>query len=147
MNVFDYIENWCKNRGYNNYYFKNKVITKEMFSNNFTFAPGIAFFYRVVACGQILNLSDFSNHFLTVQTPQDYFDFSKICTFADYGTMQRATADFIFPCTNTMKIQYSEGAGALFNTVQTAQLFYMYVIPVKDKKSDNNNSLEIDIIK
>lgn len=144
MNVFDYISNYCASKGIAKYEFKSKVITKEIFTNNFTFAPGIAFFYRLVASGQILNLADFNKPFLVVKTPQDYFDFAKICSYADNGNIQRAEADFIFAVNTTMKIEFSEGVNALFNQLQSAQLFYIYVMPVKDA-TKTDTVMKIDI--
>lgn len=127
INIFDYIKNYCDSRNIENYSFKSSVITLDEFSKNFSFAPSIAFFYKLQAVGEINNTADFGKPFLQVSTPTDFFDFSKICSFEDMGNLQKAVSDFIFVADNTMQINISVGADSLFNTIKTAQLFYISV--------------------
>lgn len=127
INIFDYIKNYCDSRNITNYSYKSNVITLDEFAKSFSFAPAIAFFYKMQAVGEINDINDFGKPFLQIQTPTDFFDFSKICSFEDCGTIQKAFSDFIFVADNTMNINLSVGSDSLFNSLKTAQLFYISV--------------------
>ena len=58
MEVFEYIKQYCANRGITRYDVRSKVLTKKDFALPHTFAPGIAFFYRFCATGTINNIAD-----------------------------------------------------------------------------------------
>lgn len=127
INIFDYIKNYCDSRNITNYSYKSNVITLDEFAKSFSFAPSIAFFYKMQAVGEINDINDFGKPFLQIQTPTDFFDFSKICSFEDCGPIQKAFSDFIFVADNTMNINLNVGSDSLFNSLKTAQLFYISV--------------------
>lgn len=144
MNVFDYIKAYCKIRNIQNYSVKSKVLTLDDMNKNFTFAPGVAFFYRFTCTGEILNSSDFGKPFLRVNTPSDFYDFAKICCFEDSGTLQKAYADFIFSVENTMSLTLESGANALFQSIKTAQLYYIYlnILPASELRQQARKEKE-----
>lgn len=145
MNVFDFIKNYCETHNIKNYALRSCVLTKEDFSKNQSFAPGIAFFYKEAVSGLITNVNQLSEPFLTVQTTSEFWDFSKICKIVDNGTIQHAESDFIFICDNTMNITCIEGSTALFDTIYNAQLFYYYLTVLPS--SYNEQQIKVDINK
>lgn len=145
LNVFDYIENYCKVHGITAKSFKSNVLTKNDIDADLTFAPGIAFFYRVRAVGEIHNIANLDKPFMIVDTPTDLWDFAKIASIADDGALQRAESDFIFVADNTMRIHLSEGADCLFDKINTLQMFYIYVSILPDDAKAQDNSKVYDI--
>lgn len=128
LNVFDYIENYCKVNGIETKSFKSSVLTLDDVSKPLTFAPGIAFFYRTRAVGEIHDITNLNKEFLLVETPTDLYDFAKIGSVYDDGALQRIESDFIFIADNTMKIKLSQGtATSIFNNITALQMFYIYV--------------------
>lgn len=127
MEVFEYIKQYCANRGITRYDVRSKVLTKKDFALPHTFAPGIAFFYRFCATGTINNIADITERVLDISTSNEFFDMSQIVNIKDFMTVQQANADFIFVSENMLKTDLKEGANALFNTIYSAQLFYYYV--------------------
>lgn len=142
MNVFDYIKNYCDERNITKYSCKSKVITLDEMNKNFTFSPGIAFFYHFAATGEINNIKSFGNNFFSVSTPSDFYDFAKMCSFEDSGALQKAVSDFIFVVDNTMTLKIESGVTALFQDIKSAQLFYMYVLP---QKNNDERTININI--
>lgn len=145
LNVFDYIENYCKVHKIRTKSFKSCVLTKDNITENLTFAPGIAFFYRTRVVGEIQNIANLSNPFMIVETPTDIWDFSKIGEVHDDGVLQRVESDFIFTADNTMKIDLQEGANCLFNTINSLQMFYIYVSILPDEPTNADNARVYDI--
>lgn len=143
INVFDYIENYCKVHGITAKSFKSCVLTKDKLSARQTFAPGIAFFYRTRVTGTINNIADLDKDFLIVQTPTDIWDFAKIGDVHDDGVLQRVESDFIFIADNTMTINLSEGANCLFSQINTVQMFYIYVSILPDETATENDNKRV----
>lgn len=144
MNVYDYINNYCKVNGIGNFEIKSRVLTKEDFAKKLTFAPGIAFFYRLSACGVIESVNNLTESFLTASTQTDFFDFGKIAEIHDNGSIQSAKSDFIFMCDNMLDLKLHEGENALFSQIYNIQLFYMYVYSIPDN-SVKNKPIEIKV--
>lgn len=146
FNIFDYIANYCKVHNINNYSCKSNVITLDDAEKKLTFAPGVAFFYKLHAAGIIHNIEDINKNFLIVQTPTDVWDFAKIGVIRDDGTLQHVDSDFIFVADNTMQINLESGANCLFNNIYSLQLYYIYVsILSDDARKEVNNSKIYDI--
>lgn len=145
LNVFDYIENYCKVHGITAKSFKSCVLTKDKLSDRQTFAPGIAFFYRTRVTGTIDNIADLDKDFLIVQTPTDIWDFAKIGDVHDDGALQRVESDFIFIADNTMTIDLKEGVNCLFSNIKTVQMFYIYVSILPDSTTAQDNARVYDI--
>lgn len=135
MNLFEYIKNYSKVHGIKNYSLKSKVLTKADFANTHSFAPGIAFFYRLSVCGEIDDVNNINSKFLTINTPTEFFDMSKIVDIVDNVTLQHAESNFIFVSDNMLTLELSEGANCLFSKIFNAKLFYMYltVLPESDE--------------
>lgn len=127
MDVFDYIRNYCAVRGITKYDCRSKVLIKDDFNATQSFAPGIAFFYRLNVTGTIDNVAAIGSRLLEVTSGSDYYDFSKIINIRDFDTIQQANADFIFTADNMLTLDLKEGVNALFSQIYTAQLFYIYV--------------------
>ena len=142
--IFEYIENYCKVHGIKSKSVKSKVLTKKDFATPLTFAPGIAFFYRLSIDGEIDNVENINNAFLTINTPTEFYNFAEIADIVDNVTIQHAQSDFIFVCDNMLTINLSEGANALFSKVYNAKLFYMYVTPLPDTDGNARN-INVDI--
>lgn len=138
LNVFDYIENYCKVHGIKAKSFKSCVLTKDKMSERQTFAPGIAFFYRTRVTGFINDIADLDKDFMIVKTPTDIWDFSKIGVVLDDGAVQRVESDFIFIADNTMQIDLKEGMNCLFSAINTVQMFYIYVSILPDVADVSN---------
>lgn len=130
FNLIDYIKQYCANRNIKNYDLKSRVITLKDFSKNQTFAPGVAFFYKMQVTGEITNIANIQNPFLVIRTQTDAFEFEEIAKIKDYGTIQAAESDFVFVAENMLKIDLKTGANALFNQIYSAQLFYLYATPL-----------------
>lgn len=130
FNLIDYIKQYCANRNIKNYDLKSRVITLKDFSKNQTFAPGIAFFYKMQVTGEITNIANIQNPFFVIKTQTDAFEFEEIAKIKDYGTIQAAESDFVFVAENMLKIFLKTGANALFNQIYSAQLFYLYATPL-----------------
>lgn len=144
LNVFDYIENYCKVHGIKAKSFKSCVLTKDKLSDKLTFAPGIAFFYKLRVTGEIQNISDFGKPFLTVDTQQDFWDFAKIGNVYDDGAIQHVESDFPFIADNMMTVNLVEGANALFQRIDSVQMFYIYVTILSDAQ-DNTKVYDIEV--
>lgn len=132
LNVFDYIENYCKIHGIKAKSFKSSVLTKDKLSEPLTFAPGIAFFYKLRVTGEIQNIANFGKPFLTVDTQTDFWDFSKIGNVYDDGAIQHVESDFPFIADNMMTVKLVEGADALFQRIDSVQMYYIYVSILPD---------------
>lgn len=145
LNVFDYIENYCKVHNITAKSFKSCVLTKDNVNDALTFAPGIAFFYRIRAVGEIHNIANINKPFMLVQTPTDVWDFAKIGSIYDDGEVQRVESDFIFSADNTMKVTLNEGENSLFDSINTLQMFYIYVSILPDDTKAKDNSKVYDI--
>lgn len=145
LNVFDYIENYCKVHDIKTKSFKSCVLTKDKLSDRQTFAPGIAFFYRTRVTGTIDNIADLDKDFMIVQTPTDIWDFSKIGDVHDDGALQRVESDFVFIADNTMTVDLKEGLNCLFSQINTVQMFYIYVSILPDDPDAQDNARVYDI--
>lgn len=143
LNIFDYITNYCNVHDIKQYSYKSKVITLDDINNAFTFAPGIAFFYKMHAVGEIHNIENINKDFLIVQTPTDLWDFSKIGIIRDDGALQHIESDFIFVADNTMNINLKTGANCLFNDISSLQMYYIYVSVLSNEttKAANNSKI------
>lgn len=140
INVFDYIKTYCAERGIKEYICKSCVITKPEFAITHRFAPSIAFFYRVEIDGEIQSVNDLEQNMLNVDTPTDHWDFAKICTIVDNGTIQHAYSDFVFVANNMLTMNLLEGANAVFSKVYGARMFYINVFPDSAEKNAANNT-------
>lgn len=147
LNVFDYIENYCKIHGIKAKSFKSSVLTKDKLSEPLTFAPGIAFFYKLRVTGEIQNIANFGKPFLTVDTQTDFWDFSKIGNVYDDGAIQHVESDFPFIADNMMTVKLVEGADALFQRIASVQMFYIYVsiLPYDAESNAADNARIYDI--
>lgn len=138
MNLFDYISNYAAVHGIKNYSVKNSVLTLNDFAQQQTFAPGIAFFYKVCISGEIQDVADLSKPCMTVTTPTDFWDFGQIGIVRDDGVIQRLESDFIFVADGIMNINLPTGANALFSQVHNAQMFYCYLSILPDSSEDSH---------
>ena len=132
LNVFDYIENYCKVHGIKAKSFKSSVLTKDKLGEPLTFAPGIAFFYKLRVTGEIQNIANIGKPFLTVDNQTDFYDFAKIGNVYDDGAIQHVESDFPFIADNMMFVNLVEGADALFQRIDSVQMFYIYVSILPD---------------
>lgn len=142
--IFNYIKQYCKANGITNYALKSRVLTKDDFANAQSFAPGIAFFYRLSCSGVIENVANIGESFVEASTLNDFFDFSKIAEIKDFGAIQQATSDFIFTSENMLWLNLHEGDNALFNTIYNIQLFYIFLSPL-DGVVENKKSIDVEI--
>lgn len=145
MNVCDFIANYCNTHNINNYALRSKVITLDEFAKHHSFAPSIAFFYKLEATGEIQNVTQFGNNFITVTTNTDFFDFAKIAKISDDGTIQHASSDFIFVADTMLKIDIKQGSNALFNKIYNAQLFYMCLTILSPTQKKNQIQIDYEI--
>ncbi len=145
LNIFDYIENYCRVHDIKDKSFKSSVLTKDKLSEKLTFAPGIAFFYKLRVTGEIQNIANFGKPFMTVDTQTDYWDFSKIGNVYDDGAIQHVESDFPFIADNMMTVNLEEGANALFQRIDSVQMFYIYVSILPYEADNANNARVYDI--
>lgn len=145
LNIFDYIENYCRVHNIEAKSFKSSVLTKDKLSEKLTFAPGIAFFYKLRITGEIQNIANFGKPFMTVDTQTDYWDFSKIGNVYDDGSIQHVESDFPFIADNMMTVNLEEGANALFQRIDSVQMFYIYVSILPYEADNANNARVYDI--
>lgn len=147
LNIFDYIENYCKIHGIKAKSFKSSVLTKDKLSEKQTFAPGIAFFYKIRVTGEIQNIANMGRPFLTVDTQTDFWDFAKIGNVYDDGVIQHVESDFPFIADNMMTVNLEEGANALFQRIDSVQMFYIYVsiLPYDAESTTADNTRVYDI--
>lgn len=145
LNIFDYIENYCRVHNINAKSFKSSVLTKDKLSEKLTFAPGIAFFYKLRVTGEIQNIANFGKPFMTVDTQTDYWDFSKIGNVYDDGAIQHVESDFPFIADNMMTVNLEEGANALFQRIDSVQMFFIYVSILPYEADNANNARVYDI--
>lgn len=134
MNVYDYIKNYAKAHGIKDYALKCKYITKADAGKTLQLSGGVAFFYRIIAEGEIANVADLAKSFLQVSTPE-FWDLSPVVEVTDFGTIQKVSTDFIFSADNTVNFTLYEGtADAMFQTISNFCAIYMLLIPLNDKK-------------
>ena len=134
MNVYDYIKNYAKTHSIKNYALKCKYVTKADIAQTLQLSGGVAFFYRIIAEGEIANVADLAKSFLQVSTPE-FWDLSPVVEVTDYGTIQKVSTDFIFTADNTVNFTLYEGtANAMFQTISNFCAIYMLLIPM-----DENN--------
>lgn len=148
--ITDYIAQYAKAHNIRFYNLKSKVLTKEDFVNTLTFAPEIAFFYRLKATGIINNINNISEAFVSAGTNSEYYDFGKLVTIKDYNSVQVAESDFIFVSDNMLKLQLHEGSNALFNQILTLQLQYFVLTKLSGsevKETQKQDKVIIDINK
>lgn len=147
LNVFDYIENYCKVNNVKSKSLKSNVLTLDDVTANtrFTFAPGVAFFYHTCCVGAIHNIANLDKKFLLIETPTDVYDFAKIANVRDDGALQRAESDFVFTAENTMQITLSQGDTSLFNSISSFQMFYIYMSILRDNQERNSKIYDITI--
>ena len=135
--IIDFIKQYAKAHDIQYYNLKSKVLTKEDFQTKMTFAPEIAFFYKLRATGNINNISNISEAFVSAATNSEYYDFGKLVTIKDYNTIQVAESDFIFFSDNMLKLNLHEGTNALFNEIYTLQLQYFVLTKLTGKEVKN----------
>lgn len=126
MNIFDYIQKYAEAHGIADYSVKSRIITLDQFATVQHFAPGVAFFHKLIITGDINDVKDLKNKLLTADTVSDFYDFAKIATVSDMGTLQKAESDFIFDCDNMLTLDLHQGEGAVFQEIYSAQLQYIY---------------------
>lgn len=132
MNVYDYIKQYAQAHGIKNYALKCKYITKADVAQTLQLSGGVAFFYRIIAEGQIANINDIAKTFLQISTPE-YFDLSSVVEVTDFGSIQKVSTDFIFSADNTVNFTLYEGtANAMFQSITNFCALYMYLIPLTE---------------
>lgn len=132
MNVYDYIKQYAKAHGIKNYALKCKYITKADAAQTLQLSGGVAFFYRIIAEGQIANINDIAKSFLQVSTPE-FFDLSPVVEVIDFGSIQKVATDFIFSADNTVNFTLFEGtADAMFQSITNFCAMYLYLIPLTE---------------
>lgn len=132
MNVYDYIKQYAKTHGIKNYALKGKYITKADAAQTLQLSGGVAFFYRIIAEGQIANINDIAKSFLQVSTPE-FFDLSPVVEVTDFGSIQKVATDFIFSADNTVNFTLFEGtADAMFQSITNFCAMYLYLIPLTE---------------
>lgn len=144
LNIFDYIKNYCEVHNIKAKSLKSCVLTKDDITRPQTFAPGVAFFYKIRVTGEIQNIANLANGFLTVTTPTDFYDFAKIANVYDDGAIQHIESDFPFIADGTMTVTLDEGATALFQRIDTVQMFYIY-LSILPTEEDNARVYDIRI--
>lgn len=133
MNVYDYIKNYAKTHGIKNYALKSKFVTKADAAKPLYLSGGVAFFYRVMAEGEIVNVADISKTFLQVSTPE-FWDLSPVVEVTDFGSLQKVSTNFIFTSDNTVNFTLYEGtADAMFRTISNFCASYMLLIPLNEE--------------
>lgn len=146
--IIDFIAQYAKAHNIRYYNLKSKVLTKEDFVNTMTFAPEIAFFYSLKATGQINNINNISESFVSASTQSEFYDYAKLVTIKDYNSVQVAESNFIFVSDNMLKLNLVEGANALFNQIFTLQLQYFVLTKLTGtevKDTQKNDKVIIDI--
>lgn len=132
MNVYDYIKQYAKANGIKNYALKCKFLTKADMADTLQLSGGPAFFYRIVAEGEILSTADIAKSFLQVSTPE-FWDLSPVVEITDFGTIQKVSTDFIFSADNLVNFTLYEGtSNAMFNSITNLCIMYMQLIPLND---------------
>lgn len=139
MNVFDYIRNYAAFHGIKGYSLKSKYVTKADLGKTLQFSGGVAFFYRVLAEGEIANRDQLTKKFLEIDTPTDFWDLSPVVEVVDFGTLQKVQTDFIFSADNTLDFNLFEGTqDAMFDSIINFCALYMYMSPLKDGNGGKN---------
>lgn len=132
MNVFDYIKNYAAFHGIESYSLKSKYVTKADAAQTLQFSGGVAFFYRVIAEGEIAERSQLTKKFLEIDTPTDFWDLSPVVEVQDFGTLQKVQTDFIFSADNTLDFKLFEGtADAMFDNIINFCALYIYMSPLE----------------
>jgi hypothetical protein len=133
MNVYDYIKNYAAFHGIKEYNLKCRYVTKAQAAETLQFSGGVAFFYRIIAEGEIADRSQLTRKFLEVDTPTDFWDLSPVVEVVDFGTLQKVQTDFIFSADNTLNFKLFEGtADAMFDNMINFCALYMYMSPVRE---------------
>lgn len=131
MNVFDYIKNYAKAHGISNYNLKSRYITKTDTATRMQFSGGVAFFYHLIAEGEITDINNLGKKFLEIDTPTDYWDLSPVVEVVDFGQIQKVCTDFIFTADNTLDFKLYEGtADAMFANITNLCAQYIYLSPL-----------------
>lgn len=153
MNIYDYIANYAKTHGIENYTLKSKYVTKSDLANVMQFSGGVAFFYRVFAEGTIADISQLQKKFLEVDTPTDFWDLSPVAEVVDFGSLQKMQTDFVFTADNTLKFNLFEGtADSIFANIVNFCAQYIYLAPLKvtagagDSKKASGRKNDNDLI-
>jgi hypothetical protein len=132
MNVYDYIKQYAKANGIKNYALKCKYLTKSDMANTLHLSGGVAFFYRIIAEGEIISTADIAKSFLQVSTPE-FWDLSPVVEITDFGTIQKVSTDFIFSADNMVNFTLFEGtSNAMFNSITNLCILYMQLIPLNE---------------
>lgn len=148
--IIDFIKQYAKAHNISFYSLKSKVLTKDDFLNTLTFAPEIAFFYKIRATGIINNINNISDSFINASTNSEFYDFGKLVTIKDYNSVQVAESDFIFVSDNMLNLQLHEGTNALFSQIATLQMQYFILTPLTGKEvkyTQKSEKVIIDINK
>lgn len=145
MNVYDYIKNYAKTHGIKNYALKSKLVTKADAAKPLHLSGGVAFFYRVMAEGEIVNVADISKTFLQVSTPE-FWDLSPVVEVTDFGSLQKVSTNFIFTSDNTVNFTLYEGtADAMFKTISNFCALYMLLIPLNEENKPIKKGTEVNV--
>lgn len=145
MNVYDYIKNYAKTHGIKNYALKCKFVTKADAAKPLHLSGGVAFFYRVMAEGEIVNVADISKTFLQVSTPE-FWDLSPVVEVTDFGSLQKVSTNFIFTSDNTVNFTLYEGtADAMFQTISNFCALYMLLIPLNEENKPIKKGTEVNV--
>lgn len=136
MNIFDYIKNYCAAHDIENYTLKDKFVTKSQVSERLQFSGSIAFFYKVLAEGEITDVANLQNKVLEAETPTDFWDLSPAMEIVDFGTIQKVCSNFIFTADNTLNFKLYEGtADAMFANINNFCAQYICVTPLPSVSS------------
>lgn len=131
MNVYDYIKNYCDFHGIEKFTVKDKFVTKSQTTETLQFSGGIAFFYKVIAEGEITDIANLQKKFLEIDTPTDFWDLSPVVEVVDFGTIQKVSSNFIFSADNTLDFKlYENTPDAMFANINNFCAQYIYVTPL-----------------
>ena len=101
-------------------------------ANTLHLSGGVAFFYRIIAEGEIISTADIAKSFLQVSTPE-FWDLSPVVEITDFGTIQKVSTDFIFSADNMVNFTLFEGtSNAMFNSITNLCILYMQLIPLNE---------------
>lgn len=141
QNVFDYIKNYAKVHGIEDYKLKTNVLDKSRLNQVLTLSNNVAFFFKIFAEGEILDWNDIEKDFLTVETPTDFWNIGNIAEIVDFGNIQKAEADFIFFAENSVKFNLSEGLStSMFSVIKNLCIQYVILIPTRYKNAAGNGT-------
>lgn len=130
------IENWAQQNGCDCYEMATGYLSKdEILKGSWNFKNAVVFIYGFSATGVIVDTDKLTQPLLTVETPEHTIQYHKIATVTDNGTIQQASSNFCYRVENSLKLELSEGAYAMFAKIYSCNLQYV----VLQQKCNCNN--------